>query len=158
EAAAERRAAAGRSRQPALAGDAARDEEHAERTPHRDPLRELPGEPGPRRARVQCPRAGSRAMRRLAGGLLLLTLADIGAARAEDATDMGSLADKLALSGSLRTGYWSSDRKLDDIRNFTPTSVWLKAAPDLGNGFSARAEAWAYDERPLVGRTVDGEL
>jgi hypothetical protein len=97
-------------------------------------------------------------MKGLAAGALLLTLAGLGPARAEDATDLASLADRLALSGSVRAGYWSSDRKLDDTRNFTPASVWLKAAPDFGNGFSARAEAWAYDERPLAGRTVDGEL
>lgn len=66
--------------------------------------------------------------------------------------------DRLNLSGSVRGGYWSSDRNLDDRRNFTPGSVWLKAAPDLGSGFSARGEAWIAGERSLDGAAPAGEL
>jgi hypothetical protein len=79
-----------------------------------------------------------------------------GAAMAQDAAP--SVADRLALTGSLRAGYWWSDRELDDRNSFTPVSLWLKATPDLGSGFSLQAEGWAADEGPLRGKGPRGEL
>jgi hypothetical protein len=57
----------------------------------------------------------------------------------------------LNLSGSLRAGYWSSDRVLDNRHDFAPGSVWLKSAPIFGNGFYASAEGWVDREQPLNG-------
>ncbi|HEX9627863.1 MAG TPA: hypothetical protein VGA00_13075 [Acidiferrobacterales bacterium] len=37
------------------------------------------------------------------------------------------------LSGSLRGGYWSGSRNLDDRHDLAVGSVWLKAAPQLGD-------------------------
>jgi hypothetical protein len=68
------------------------------------------------------------------------------------------VVERLAVSGSIRGGYWSSNRELSDQRNFTPGSVWLKMAPELGNGFSGRAEGWIADQRPLSGQAPEGEL
>ena len=77
--------------------------------------------------------------------LLLAVLVSIAPARADD----GLVPASVNLSGSLRTGYWTSNRNLDNRRNYTPTSLWLKAAPDLGDGWYARGEGWVLDERPL---------
>ena len=63
------------------------------------------------------------------------------------------------LTGSLRTGYWNSNRNLDNSLNYTPSSVWLKTAPDLESGWYARGNGWLLDERPLDrGGRVLGEL
>jgi hypothetical protein len=73
---------------------------------------------------------------------------------ADDATD----PMMEALSGSVRAAYWTSDRDLNEREHFTPLSVWMKATPDLGNGFALRAEGWIADERPLSGRDPITEL
>ena len=86
-----------------------------------------------------------------AAALLLLTATP---AWSEEDTSL----EALALSGSLRAGYWTSDRELTDRHNFTPASIWLKALPDLGNGWRLRAEGWVEDERPLEGDRPRGEL
>jgi hypothetical protein len=70
----------------------------------------------------------------------------------------GSIFDTLALSGSLRAGYWSSDRELDDRNHFVPESVWLQAAPNFGSGFSGRAEGWVNQQWTPQHRTPQGEL
>lgn len=81
----------------------------------------------------------------------------VGQADANEETSP-SILDPLRLSGSVRGAYWSSDRDLDDRKNFTPVSLWLKAAPDLGNGFDARIEGWIADKRPLSEVSPSGEL
>jgi hypothetical protein len=70
----------------------------------------------------------------------------------------GSPLDVLALSGSLRAGYWSSDRELDDRNHFAPESLWLKADPDLGSGVSGHAEAWVNQQWTPQHRTPQFEL
>jgi hypothetical protein len=89
-------------------------------------------------------------------GLAALAVILPGAASAQEAAP--SAADRLALTGSLRAGYWWSDRELEDRNSFTPVSLWLKATPDLGSGFSIQAEGWAADEGPLRGKGPRGEL
>lgn len=96
-------------------------------------------------------------MKRLSGVVAFLLLALIPAPAPAD-EPAPSIYDRLDLGGSVRAGYWTSDRKLTDERNFTPVSVWLKAAPDLGDGFGARVEGWLYDERPAAGRRPNAEL
>jgi hypothetical protein len=78
-------------------------------------------------------------------------------ARAEETSPLAAL-DPLALSGSLRAGYWSSNRELDNQHNFTPASAWLKSTPNLGDGWRLRAEGWVADERPLEGEKPQAEL
>jgi hypothetical protein len=90
----------------------------------------------------------------LACGLLA---AAAGPAFADDGA-AGSLADRLALSGSVRGAYWTSARDLDDQRNLTPAALWLKATPDLGDGFGGRVDGWVGDERILSGAGATGEL
>ena len=87
--------------------------------------------------------------------LLAAALVFAPSARASD--DL--IPASLSLTGSLRTGYWSSNRSLDNKLNYTPTSVWLKATPDLGDGWYARGEGWVLNERPLDrGSRVRSEL
>jgi hypothetical protein len=88
-------------------------------------------------------------------GFLLLLLTSNARADPEAAE---SVADELRLSGSVRAGYWTSDRALNDRRDFTPASVWLKVAPELGDGFGARAEGWVAEQRPLSEISATGEL
>ena len=87
--------------------------------------------------------------------LLLAVLVSITPARADD----GLVPASLNLSGSVRTGYFTSNRNLDNRWNYTPTSLWLKAAPDFGDGWYAKGEGWVLDERPLArGSRILGEL
>ncbi|HUO37541.1 MAG TPA: hypothetical protein VMU34_06770, partial [Mycobacterium sp.] len=84
-----------------------------------------------------------------APGLYLLSAALaclLPAAGVAWADDPGSAWDWAGLSGSLRTGYWSSDRNIDSRTNFAPTSIWLTARPQLPGGAYAGAEAWALDQ------------
>lgn len=62
-----------------------------------------------------------------------------------------SLVQELNLSGSLRTGFWSTSRSLDGSTDLIGSSVWLKGRRNLGNGFYAAGEGWLMDERLLNG-------
>lgn len=69
-----------------------------------------------------------------------------------------SFVDALGLSGSLRAGYWSSDRELDDRNHFAPASLWLQGSHDFGSGVNARAEGWVNQQWTPQHRTPQGEL
>ena len=71
-------------------------------------------------------------------------------AAAEDAVETASplarLVDAASLSGSLRGGYWSSTRTLDDKSNLGTAALWLRAAPRLGENLSLFAEGWVRSQ------------
>jgi hypothetical protein len=69
-----------------------------------------------------------------------------------------AIVDTLGLSGSLRAGYWSSDRELDDRNHFAPESLWLQGSHDFGSGLNARAEGWVNQQWTPQHRTPQGEL
>lgn len=50
------------------------------------------------------------------------------------------------LTGSLRGGYWSSNRLYDDVSNVGTGSVWLKLDKKLSNGIGLFAEGFAARE------------
>lgn len=52
----------------------------------------------------------------------------------------------LGLTGSLRSGYWSSNRLYDDVSNVGTGSVWLKLDKKLDNGIGLFAEGFAARE------------
>lgn len=52
----------------------------------------------------------------------------------------------LGLTGSLRTGYWSSNRLLDDDRHIGTASAWLKLDRRFDGGFGVFAEGYAANE------------
>ncbi len=72
-----------------------------------------------------------------------------------------ALSDTLGLGGSLRAGYWSSSRMLDDRRSIPTAAVWLDAAPGLGPNGSLRLDGWIgrqSAESGLDGRLREGYL
>ncbi len=83
-------------------------------------------------------------------------------AAAEDAPDPGSplerLGDAGGFGGSLRTGYWSSSRTLDDRSDLGTAAVWLRAAPRLGPGFSLFVEGWVRSQDVFSGGEPEGLL
>lgn len=85
-----------------------------------------------------------------------------GPAAAEDAPDRGSplerLVDAGGLGGSLRSGYWSSSRTLDDRSDLATAAVWLRAAPRLGPSLSLLAEGWVRSEDVFGDGEPDGLL
>ena len=52
----------------------------------------------------------------------------------------------LGLTGSLRGGYWSSNRLYDDVSNVGAASTWLKLDKKLDNGIGLFAEGFASRE------------
>jgi len=73
-----------------------------------------------------------------------------GPAAAEDGSETASsvarLVDAVGLSGSLRGGYWSSTRTLDDKSDLGTAALWLRAAPRLGANLSLFAEGWVRSQ------------
>jgi len=71
-------------------------------------------------------------------------------AAAEDAVETASplarLVDAASLSGSLRGGYWSSTRTLDDKSDLGTAALWLRAAPRFGENLSLFAEGWVRSQ------------
>ncbi|MBI4529197.1 MAG: hypothetical protein HY695_35815 [Deltaproteobacteria bacterium] len=64
---------------------------------------------------------------------------------AEPPDDIHALKEwlrEVSLSGSVRGGYWSSSRDLDDRRHLAVASVWLKATSKLGSNASFLVEGW----------------
>ena len=60
--------------------------------------------------------------------------------------DDKSVLKKLDLSGSVRAGYFSSSRKLDDKTNLGTGSVWIKATPNLGVDTSLFIQGWVRND------------
>ncbi|MDB5956955.1 MAG: hypothetical protein JWP60_3563 [Ramlibacter sp.] len=67
------------------------------------------------------------------------------AVAAEDESRTG-LREWLNASGSLRGAYFSSSRELDDRQNLGAASVWLRAAPKLGDAATMTLEGWSRDD------------
>lgn len=60
-------------------------------------------------------------------------------------------------SGSLRLGYWASNRKLDDELNIGSLALWMRVAPKLGRHLGLVADGWVrYDD--LFRRTAPSGL
>jgi hypothetical protein len=57
----------------------------------------------------------------------------------------------LNLSGSVRGGFWSSSRNLDDETGVAAASVWLKAQPKLAENASLFVEGWVRNDDSLTG-------
>src|SRR3569833_3694001 len=61
------------------------------------------------------------------------------AADDDDGDDSASLS---SISGTLRAGYWTSSRALDDRNNLTTLALWTRAAPHLGRATSLVFDGW----------------
>jgi hypothetical protein len=80
---------------------------------------------------------------------ILLCLAPVPAGAGDEVDAAGALdrlVDFTGFRGSLRSGYWSSDHRLDDREHFAVSSLWLKAAPRLGANASLVLEGWVANE------------
>lgn len=88
----------------------------------------------------------------------LLFPALVFAGEGEQPLDLRSLAEWGRVSGSLRTGYWSSSRSLDDRSHLATTALWLKAEPRLGNNVSLTVEGWVRNEQLFRKEETDEEL
>lgn len=72
--------------------------------------------------------------------------------------DLRSLAEWGHVSGSLRVGYWSSSRSLDDRQNLATSALWLKAEPRLWHNVSLTVEGWVRNEQLFRAEETREEL
>lgn len=101
-------------------------------------------------------------MRRALGGIMLGALLSTAPVSAEPSIeprgDAGALLDALRLTGSLRGGYWSSSRTLDDAEHFPVAALWLRATPRLAESASLVLEGWVRNEDLFRDQATDGLL
>ena len=65
----------------------------------------------------------------------------------EFATEEEAAPEPSPASGSLRLGYWSSNRKLDDVQNIGSVALWTRIAPKFGRHVLLVADGWVrYDD------------
>ncbi len=81
------------------------------------------------------------------------------------ATGLPDFIDSLAnatqrteLTGSLREGYWSSSRDLDNREHRAVASLWLKATSRLGSTTTLFVEGWVMNQELFRERETNGEL
>jgi hypothetical protein len=93
--------------------------------------------------------------------IMSLALA-LGLATEANAGDLLSGLDSemadLGLSTSLRAGYWSSNRVVDDRRNYVPASAWVRGRQTLGTGTRLVGEGWVQSEDLSRGKGPTFEL
>ncbi len=72
-------------------------------------------------------------------------------AAAEDPSEGGNalkdLAQQINLTGSVRSGYWSSSRTLDGREHLATAELWLKAEPKLQSNLSLFIEGWVMNQQ-----------
>ena len=66
--------------------------------------------------------------------------------------------EQLGLTGSLRGGYWSSNRLNSTENDFVSNSLWLKLDKRLRRGVTLYSEAYVYSEDVLGEKSSDGQL
>jgi len=75
-----------------------------------------------------------------------LAPAEADAGEAKDQPGLKNTMAQAGITGSLRAGYWSSDRQLDDEHNFGVASAWLKLDKKLESGIGLFAEGYLSDQ------------
>jgi len=73
-------------------------------------------------------------------------------------TDAPPAQQSLGIDTSIRGGYWSHDRNLDDNTGFSTGSVWLRAQPKLSQHWDAKLEGWLQAESSDAGGNGKQEL
>jgi hypothetical protein len=74
------------------------------------------------------------------------------------ASGLRETLDQAGLTGSLRAGYWSSNRRLDDEQDIGVASAWLKLDKKLGSGIGLFAEGYLANEDIFGDRRDDSRL
>lgn len=92
------------------------------------------------------------------GAGLALRAATVSAEPQGDHPGLSALAQAAGVSGSLRAGYWSSSRNLDDEENLATLALWLRAEPRLGPNLSLAGEGWVRNENLSGGGPTRGKL
>lgn len=92
---------------------------------------------------------GLEGLLRVFFGLILFLWTTSAAAEepSESANTLKDFAQQINLTGSVRGGYWSSSRTLDDRENLTTAALWLKAAPKLQSNLSLFVEGWIMNQQ-----------
>jgi hypothetical protein len=85
-------------------------------------------------------------------------LAWLGGTATSLAEDAQSPLERLSLSGSLRTGYWSSSRSLDDRADLATAALWMRARPRLTPDASLFLEGWVRNEDLFIADRTSGIL
>lgn len=67
-------------------------------------------------------------------------------AAAESSNPLKNRLSQLGITGSFRTGYWSSNRLYDDVEGVGTASAWLKLEKKLDNGIGLFAEGYSARE------------
>jgi hypothetical protein len=91
------------------------------------------------------------------GALLLVAPARAQEASAPEVPAPG-VFERLGVTGSLRAGYWSSTRNLDDERHLGAGMLWLKTSRRLSSRVSFLAEGWTSLRGPIEDGNATGEL
>ncbi len=69
-----------------------------------------------------------------------------------------TVAQQIGISGSIRGGYWSSSRNLEEGEHFVGSALWLKANPKPGPHVSLLAEGWVRNQDLFHEDATDGAL
>ncbi|MBI3625093.1 MAG: hypothetical protein HY215_02930 [Candidatus Rokubacteria bacterium] len=69
-----------------------------------------------------------------------------------------TLAQRIGITGSLRGGYWSSSRNLEEGEHFAGSALWLKAAPKPWPKASLLIEGWVRNQDLFHEDATDGAL
>jgi len=69
-----------------------------------------------------------------------------------------SALDQAGITGSLRAGYWSSNRRLDDEKDIGVASAWLKLDKKLASGIGLFAEGYLANEDVFGDRRDESRL
>jgi len=83
------------------------------------------------------------------------------AARADEDAEksrLGSVIEKLGVSGSFRGAYWSNERAFTPRKHLEVGSVWLKFEPHLFSNIRLYAEGWLRNENLFRGGGVEADL
>ena len=81
-----------------------------------------------------------------------------GAAGAKEQPGLRMAMTQAGITGSLRAGYWTSDRRLDDETNIGVASAWLKLDKKLGSDVGLFAEGYLVSEDVFGDRLHESRL
>jgi hypothetical protein len=86
--------------------------------------------------------------------------ADLGSGEepADVARSLGTAVERAGFGGSLRGGYWTSSRSLDDRDHLAVAALWLRAAPRLGSAAALVLEGWVRNEQLFRADETSGRL
>ena len=83
---------------------------------------------------------------------------EAGAAGAKEGPGLRNAMTQAGITGSLRGGYWSSNRRLDDETNIGVASAWLKLDKKLDSGIGLFAEGYLVSEDAFGDRRDESRL